>query len=233
MPAKQYKHLFFDLDRTLWDFEKNSHEALSEIFSKHQLLKLGVDDFEVFFSRYKVINEIFWDEYRKGLIEKEKLRYIRFYKALQEFGIDDIDLSKIIADEYVGISPKKKHLRPYTLEVLQYLKEKYTLHIITNGFHEVQYIKLETSGLLNYFDIIVTSETAGYKKPAPQIFTYSMRQAGAKRKDSLMIGDNLIADLIGAKGVGIDQVFYNIDGVKHEEKLTYEITCLSELKTFL
>lgn len=233
MPTKEYKHLFFDLDHTLWDFEKNSYEALVEIFSKHNLTELGVSNFDNFFGRYKVINEFYWDEYRKGLIEKEKLRYIRFHEALQEFGVRDLLLAKRVADDYVGISPKKKNLRPFAIDVLTYLKAKYVLHIITNGFQEVQYIKLKNSGLIDFFDVIVTSESAGYKKPAPQIFTHSMRQAGAKRKESLMIGDNLVADLIGARGVGMDQVFYNIDKVRHSEKLTYEISCLSELKNML
>ena len=233
MPSKTYKHLFFDLDHTLWDFEKNSHEAISELHQKHGLDELGIPDFNIFHSKYIEINDHLWNKYRKGQIEKEELRYVRFHEALKHFGIDDVTKAKQIGDEYVEISPKKTNLLPFAEEVLLYLSDKYVLHIITNGFEEVQHIKLESSKLNHFFDLIVTSEKAGFKKPSPHIFTYSLKQSGAKRKESLMIGDNLIADVIGAKQIGIDQVFFNPKKAKHQEKLTFEISCLRELKNFL
>lgn len=233
MPPKKYNHVFFDLDRTLWDFEKNSHETLSELYLTLKLGELGIHDFEHFIVRYRIWNEMFWEQYRKGLVEKEELRYIRFHETFKEFGIDDITLAKSLAESYLEIGPTKPHLRPFTMEVLEYLKDKYQLHIITNGFDEVQHIKMQSSGLKPYFKEVITADVMGFKKPAPQIFTRSLKRAGATRKDSIMIGDNLHADVIGAKLVGIDQVFYNIDGIKHKERLTHEITCLSELKNFL
>lgn len=233
MPKKTYNHIFFDLDRTLWDFERNSHEALSELYLTHKLEEAGIHDFEHFILRYRIWNEMFWEQYRKGQIEKEELRYVRFHETFKEFGINDVTLAKRLAEGYLQLSPRKTNLRPFTIEILEYLQDKYHLHIITNGFDEVQHIKLDNSGLKPFFKEVVTSDIVGYKKPAPQIFTYSLKKAGAKRKDSIMIGDNLQADLIGAKLVGIDQVFYNIDGIKHEEWLTHEITCLSELKNIL
>ena len=229
-----YKHLFFDLDRTLWDFEKNSHEVLLELYKYYDLLSMGIVDSKVFIERYKYHNEKLWDLYRQNKIEKDKLRDERFKITLDEFGINSPELAANLGKDYVAHCPKKTNLFPYVHSTLNYLKERYALHIITNGFEEVQYQKLENSNLLDYFEQIITSEQVGFKKPSQQIFKFSMLKACAKPSDSLMIGDDLHADILGAKDIGMAQVFFN--PLKHEHSnsdITYEINCLSELVEIL
>tara|TARA_A200000113_G_scaffold57051_1_gene48230 strand:+ start:1031 stop:1723 length:693 start_codon:yes stop_codon:yes gene_type:complete len=229
-----YKHLFFDLDRTLWDFEKNSHEVLLELYQYYDLLNKGIVDSKVFIERYKYHNEKLWDLYRQNKIEKDKLRNERFKITLDEFGINSPELAANLGEDYVAHCPKKTNLFPYVHSTLNYLKERYALHIITNGFEEVQYQKLENSNLIDYFEQIITSEQVGFKKPSQQIFKFSMLKAFAKPSDSLMIGDDLHADILGAKNIGMAQVFFN--PLKHEHansEITYEINCLSELEEIL
>lgn len=229
-----YKHLFFDLDRTLWDFEKNSHEVLLELYKHYDLLTKGIVDSKVFIERYKHHNEKLWDLYRQNKIEKDKLRDERFKITLNEFGINSPKLAANLGEDYVAHCPKKTNLFPYVHSTLNYLKDRYALHIITNGFEEVQYEKLENSNLIDYFEQIITSEQVGFKKPSLQIFKFSMLKACAKPSDSLMIGDDLHADILGAKDIGMAQVFFN--PLKHEHsnsEITYEINCLSELEEIL
>lgn len=229
-----YKHLFFDLDRTLWDFEKNSNEVLLELYQHYDLLTKGIVDSKVFIKRYKHHNEKLWDLYRQNKIEKDKLRDERFKITLDEFGINSPELAANLGEDYVAHCPKKTNLFPYVHSTLNYLKDRYALHIITNGFEEVQYEKLENSNLIDYFEQIITSEQVGFKKPSLQIFKFSMLKACAKPSDSLMIGDDLHADILGAKDIGMAQVFFN--PLKHEHsnsEITYEINCLSELEEIL
>jgi putative hydrolase of the HAD superfamily len=229
-----YKHLFFDLDRTLWDFEKNSNEVLLELYQHYDLLTKGIVDSKVFIERYKHHNEKLWDLYRQNKIEKDKLRDERFKITLEEFGINSPELAANLGADYVAHCPKKTNLLPYVHSTLNYLKDRYALHIITNGFEEVQYEKLENSNLIDYFEQIITSEQVGFKKPSLQIFKFSMLKACAKPSDSLMIGDDLHADILGAKDIGMAQVFFN--PLKHEHsnsEITYEINCLSELEEIL
>jgi len=229
---KQYRHIFFDLDRTLWDFDKNSHETLHEIFTDKKLYELGFS-FEAFYKVYHEINAHYWENYCLGNLDKETLRYIRFYDTLTRFGIDNKEQAISIGNDYVNHSPRKTGLLPAAIETLTYLKEKYTLHIITNGFEEVQHIKMLSSGIAHFFEHIITSERAGHKKPTPEIFRFSLKLAGAKRKESIMIGDHLEIDCVGARQTGIDSVFFNPGKVPHGEKITYEIASLEELKGFL
>lgn len=229
-----YKHLFFDLDRTLWDFEKNSHEVLLELYQHYDLLSMGIVDSKVFIEKYKHHNEKLWDLYRQNKIEKNKLRDERFKITLDEFGINSPELATNLGEDYVAHCPKKTNLFPYVHSTLNYLKESYALHIITNGFEEVQYQKLENSNLIDYFEQIITSEQVGYKKPSQQIFNFSMLKASAKPSDSLMIGDDLHADILGAKDIGMSQVFFNPLKQEHSNsEITYEINCLSELVEIL
>ncbi len=226
-----YQHIFFDLDHTLWDFNKNSRETLEELFEIYSLKNYGIEAFEDFVKTYKIVNDLKWDQYRKGEITKEVLRATRFYDTLLRFEIDHPELAAEIDQEYILRSPQKTNLFPHALEVLGYLSEKYALHIITNGFTEVQDIKMTKSGLKPFFTHEITSEIAGVNKPDPVIFRYAMQKAGAKRKESIMIGDNLQVDCVGARRVGMDQVYFNPDKVPHQEKLTFEIANLGELKT--
>lgn len=223
------KHIFFDLDRTLWDFEKNSQEALFEIFVDKQLAQKGIPSFNDFIKTYKTLNEHYWELYRLGQLPKEILRTIRFEKTLENFGIIDTKLSKEIGEDYVQISPHKTHLFPYAIDVLGYLSNnKIQLHIITNGFNEVQFIKLEKSGLMPFFDEIVTSENAGVQKPNAAIYHYSMTKAKTNANESLMIGDEPEIDVKGALDVGMKGLVFN---PKQDKQHSYdEITCLSDLK---
>ncbi len=229
----KYKHIFFDLDRTLWDLENNSVETLHELFEKYELKNRGVTNFDQFIKIYKGINKDLWDLYREGEITKEFLRNQRFKLTLKKFDIENAELAEKLGDYYVENSPYKKRLFPHTIEALDYLKKKYQLHIITNGFEEVQHIKMKISGLDQYFEQVVTSEAAGAKKPRKEIFEYSLNIANAKAEESLMIGDDLAVDIIGAKNAGVDQVFVNYFEEPHEEGPTYEIKSLDTLMEIL
>ncbi len=232
---KKYKHIFFDLDRTLWDFDKSSKEAFEEIFNNLGLRERGIDSVDKLYRKYTVHNEKLWDLYREGKLAKEELRGLRFHLTLKDFGIDDRELADKFGNEYIRISPLKANLFPRALNILEYLKPKYKLHIITNGFSEVQDIKIKTAGLNNFFDKIITSEEAGTKKPDTKIFEYALKKANANPNESLMIGDDFEVDIIGAINAGIDQVLFD---PKREYTVksgipTFYITCLDEIKNFL
>tara|TARA_B100000902_G_C27314893_1_gene920642 strand:+ start:1454 stop:2140 length:687 start_codon:yes stop_codon:yes gene_type:complete len=222
-------HIFFDLDRTLWDFELNSKETLIEIYERYNLSNLGIDNYHDFIKKYKIINEELWDLYRKNKISQNKLREYRFQKTLEEYNIYNINLARQIGDEYIEICPRKNKLFPKTQETLNYLKKKYVLHIITNGFHKTQHIKLKHSNLNNYFNQIITSEDAGVKKPNPKIFEYALAKAKAKSLHSIYVGDDLIVDIEGCQKCGIDGVYFNPSKKKHNYNPKFEIDCLSIL----
>ncbi|MBC8464276.1 MAG: noncanonical pyrimidine nucleotidase, YjjG family [Bacteroidetes bacterium] len=226
----EYKNLFFDLDRTLWDFETNAQEALSELYEEHQLAAKGISSVSNFIKNYKLHNERLWELYRKGQVEKEVLRSSRFLLTLNDFQIDDSALASALGDQYIQICPMKTHLFPFTHETLDYLYKKYRLHIITNGFEEVQYIKLEQSKMLHYFEQVITSEQVGVKKPHPDVFKHAMLKAFCKPEESVMIGDDLPVDILGAKAVGMHQVYFNPKRMAHSESITHEISCLSQLQ---
>ncbi|HEY9113921.1 MAG TPA: YjjG family noncanonical pyrimidine nucleotidase [Bacteroidales bacterium] len=231
--ATKYKHIFFDLDRTLWDFDSSAEMAFTEIFEKFHLYEKGIESVKIFQKAYNIHNEQLWELYRHGKIEKEILRSLRFQMTLADFGIADEKLAEKIGDEYLTISPLKVSLFPNAFETLQYLQQKYILHLITNGFSEVQYIKLKASGLEKYFIEIITSEEAGVKKPDARIFEYSLKKSGAKAAESLMIGDDYEVDVLGAKNAGIDQVLFDPLKTYQKNGSTFYINDLGELKGFL
>ena len=225
----KYKHLFFDLDNTLWDFERNSTEALTELYHKYDLQKLGVSSLEFFLEKYKERNAMMWDEYRLGKIDKATLRDKRFQLTFWDMGLDAETAPNELPDEYLRISPRKTHLFPHAHETLSYLSSKYTLHIITNGFVEAQEIKLQASDLEKYFVEIIISEHTGYKKPDINIFNYSMQKAGASADECVMIGDGLDVDIAGARNAGWDTVYFNPFEIPHTDSVTFEIKSLDEL----
>jgi putative hydrolase of the HAD superfamily len=229
----RYDTIFFDLDHTLWDFKTNSYEALTELSGKYRLAERGIVSMDEFIEEYTGINERLWDDYRKGLIDKEGLRYERFYQAFRKYNIDDRELSISIGNDYTSIAPYKTNLFPKAIEILEYLYAKYPLYIITNGFEEVQHLKMKNSKLDQYFSGVITSERSGYKKPDAKMFEFSLRVANAKKEKSLMIGDSLEADVLGARDYGMEQVYFNPEARKHSEKITHEIKALEELKYFL
>jgi putative hydrolase of the HAD superfamily len=227
----KYKHLFFDLDHTLWDFDANAHETLVELYAIFQLESKGVIPFEDFYKLYKIHNEILWDRFHKGFITAEELKWKRMWRTLMEFKIGDEALAKQMSEKFLEILPTKKLLFPNTVEVLDYLKNKhYELHLITNGFEKTQWTKLNTSGLNIYFDQVVTSEGSNSVKPQKEIFEYAMNKAGASLSQSIMLGDNLEADIQGAINVGMDNIFVNHIHVSTTMKPTYTVNNLRELK---
>lgn len=231
--SNHIKHIFFDLDRTLWDFEKSAEQAFEKIFEKHKLGDFGVPSGTAFHDTYTIHNERLWDQYRKGEIKKEVLRGLRFNLTLKDFGIVNNDLGEAIGDDYVKISPLLVNLFPYAIEILEYLKENYTLHIITNGFAEVQAVKLRESKMKKYFDQIITSEEAGVKKPDPNIFTFAFDKSGAKPEESIMIGDDYEVDIVGAQNMNMEQIFFDPYNLQPHASCSYRITNLEEIKGIL
>ncbi|MBU8892845.1 MAG: YjjG family noncanonical pyrimidine nucleotidase [Bacteroidales bacterium] len=228
----KYKHIYFDLDRTIWDFDTNAHDTFRDIFKKYELEKI-FKTFDNFYNSYVKHNDILWGDYREGKIKKSILSYKRFSLTLEEFGVNDEELAKKIALDYITISPTKKQLFPFAHDTLEYLHKKYKLYIITNGFNEVQFTKLKTSNLDKYFLKVFTSEDAGAQKPNPIIFQHALKNVNANKKDSIMIGDDLQVDILGAKDFGLDQVFFNPENLKHSENITHEINSLKELQEIL
>jgi len=228
-----YRHVFFDLDHTLWDFEKNSAETLLDLYHLFHLKQQGMDNPHDFISRYHHHNAIFWSLFHRNLISRETLRLVRFEKTLEEFNIRDPDLPAKLSEKYIELLPYKTNLFDDTLEILDYLFPQYTLHLITNGFHEVQQKKLDHSGLRKYFREIITSEVAGAQKPAREIFRFALSRSGATLRNSIFIGDSLEADVEGARNAGMDYVFYNPAGTPHGQQMMHEIRALRELRNIL
>ncbi len=227
-----YRHLFFDLDHTLWDFDTNSREALADLFEINQLNNKGVTDFNSFFEKYSQHNYRLWDKYSKGLIRQEELRWKRMWLSLLDFKLADEALSRKMGAEFLELLPTKNKLFPHTIEILNYLTAKgYSLHLITNGFEKVQYHKLAESNIGKYFKEVVTSEGSNSLKPNKEIFDYALMKAGALATESIMIGDNLEADIKGAINAGLDTIFVNHIKEKTTLKPTYTIYHLAELET--
>lgn len=231
MPFSE-QHLFFDLDRTLWDFDKNSQTALRQLF-KEEELDTQIGGFEHFHKQYVYQNAHLWKLYGKGIIKKDELRYERFRVTLKHFKITDEALVRRLSDAYVTISPLQTGLFPQAIATLQNLQQMgYKLHIITNGFQEVQFVKLENCGLKAFFDVVVCSEFVGKNKPDLAIFRYAMNQAGAKPEKSVMIGDDYHVDVAGALRAGMKAVWFDPSG---KNQYNYEncISILSELPDLL
>lgn len=230
---KQYKHIFFDLDRTLWDFDAAAEVAFERIYDKYHLKDLGIPSAHDFHEVYHPLNEKLWELYRENRITKDDLNRTRFLKPLEHYGIHDIELADHLSEDYVYWSPRIVRLVPGTMELLEYLKPKYHLHLITNGFQEVQHTKLSGSGMEPYFETLTVSEEINIKKPNPEIFLYALKKAKATAEESLMIGDEMAVDIDGARAAGIDQVFFNPSGQEDPRERTFEVRHLSDIKTLL
>ncbi|MFA7273265.1 MAG: YjjG family noncanonical pyrimidine nucleotidase [Crocinitomicaceae bacterium] len=220
-------HLFFDLDHTLWDFEKNSKSALKQIF-KETGLDQKVEKFSTFHGVYQNANKLLWQQYGKGTINKELLRTKRFTDTLKYFKIEDDSLVETLSQAYLDVSPYQKNLFPGAIETLNNLaNEGYNLHIITNGFKEVQHIKIREAGLKSFFDVIVCSEEVGVTKPNARVFQHSMELAKAKKDKSVMIGDNYEADYLGGLNAGMKAIFFNHKGkhkVRKDDNVVEQLT---------
>ena len=228
-PSQKYKHIFFDLDRTLWDFDAAAEVAFERIYEKYNLKSLGIPSAHEFHEVYHPLNEQLWVLYREDKITKDYLNRTRFMQPLAHYGIHDTALADHLSEDYVYWSPRIVRLVPGTMELLDYLKPKYHLHLITNGFQEVQHTKLSGSGLEPYFETLTVSEEVGVKKPNPEIFLYALRKANASPVESLMIGDEMAVDIDGARAAGIDQIFYNASGKTVEGERTFEVKSLKEI----
>ena len=229
-----YKDLFFDLDHTLWDFETNSRETIQELYTTHRLAELGIVDFDGFYNTYSAHNHRLWDRYTKGFIKQEELRWKRVYLSLLDFKVANEPLAKEMSQAYLEILPNKKHLFPYTIEILEYLKQKdYKMHLITNGFESVQFKKIKNSGIADYFIEVITSEASNSLKPQKEIFEYALKNAKATVAESIMIGDNESADIQGGINMGMDTIFVNHIQAIPTIPATYTITHLKELETIL
>jgi len=233
MKNNKYNHIFIDLDKTIWDFESNSRVTFREIFEKYQLKSHGISHLHNFIEVYTRINDLLWGLYRENKIKKEVLSIRRFELTLQEFGIDDLILATHLAEDFVTLSPLKTILFPHSREALKYLKERYALHIITNGFEEVQQKKLDVCDLRKYFSTITTSEEAGVKKPETGIFEFAIEKAGARANESLMIGDDLQVDMAGARLIGMDTLFFNPQRHIHQDDLDHEVHSWHEVMKIL
>jgi len=227
----KYTHLFFDLDHTLWDFETNSRLTWLNVFYANGLDKTLTPDFEAFYSRYSFHNKRLWDRYHHGFIRQEELRWKRTWHTFLDFKLGDEKLAKALSLQYLEILPTQNALFPHTVEIVQYLTQKnYQLHLITNGFEDVQWGKLRNSSLDLYFKQVVTSERAQSLKPHAEIFNFALQAAGAQAAQSIMLGDNIDADIKGAMNAGLDTVFVNHIREAIDVEPTYMVHSLHELE---
>ena len=221
--SKSIKHVFFDLDHTLWDFDKNSGLTFNKIFELHNL-DLQLEDF---LNVYEPINLKYWKLYREEKVSKENLRYGRLKEAFDAINIEvSDDLIHSLSEDYITHLSSFNNVFEGTYEILNYLNDKYQLHIITNGFAEAQDKKLESSNLKGYFKTVTNSEMVGVKKPNPKIFEFALDLANAEAEESIMIGDSLEADIEGSLNIGMDAIFFDYKN----DYLHLDLKRVSELK---
>lgn len=231
--SKTYKHIFFDLDHTIWDFDKNAEEALLELYAIHNLHQIGLDSAELFIATYTRNNHRLWAEYHTGKITKDQLREARFRATFIELGVHPDHIPSGFEDAYVRLCPTKTNLFPHAHETLRYLQEKYTLHLISNGFKESSEFKIGNTNIGGYFKHIIISETVGVNKPDKAIFEHALRLAGANKNESLMIGDSLEADVYGALNCGMDAIYFNPFNLPKPQDVPVQVTHLKELTLML
>ena len=225
------QHVFFDLDDTLWDFEKNSERVLRQLFDEFHLAQKLNCDFDVFHQRYKIENKNLWSLYYQKKIDKQFLRNHRFNLVFKLFGYDDYDRNLLISEQYLKRSPNGTVLKDNCVMVLDYLKQRYHLHIITNGFKDVQDIKLKASGIQHYFNNVIISEVHQLTKPDERIFRLAEKMASTSKQHCVMIGDNLESDIAGALNAGWEAIHF-----KENKDTNYKglhISDLLELKSLL
>lgn len=229
----QYKNLFIDLDDTLWDIHKNGKVCLEEIYRDYGYEEF-YPTFEAYYNVYMPSNHHLWALYREGKITKENLIVERFLVPVRAFGIDDPDYAKKLSDDFLERTTRETRLIDGTMELLEYLKPKYRMHIVSNGFREVQFKKIENSGLKPYFNKVILSEDAGINKPHPDIFTYALKNTNSRRDQTMMIGDSWDADIVGARQSRIAQLWFNPEKIAPGGfEPTYTVQTLSEIKEIL
>jgi putative hydrolase of the HAD superfamily len=227
----KYRHLFFDLDHTLWDFDANSRHTLHELYHTLQLQQRGVNDFDLFHKNYLAHNEKLWERYRNGYIKVDELRLKRMRNTLLDFRIGDEALAEQMSVHFLDRLPTRTAVFPDTFETLDYLVDKgYRMHLITNGFEKTQHSKLKHSGLDKYFEEVITSERSNSLKPKKEIFDYAMNKVSCCVQECIMIGDSPEVDIQGAMNAGIDQVFVNHLCIQCDLTPTYTVRSLKELQ---
>jgi putative hydrolase of the HAD superfamily len=205
MNKSTIKALYFDLDHTLWDFEQNSAQAFKALFKQYDL---GIE-LDSFLNVYIPNNIAYWRLYREGKIDKEKLRYERLKTVFDQLNYNASDaLIFDMADAYIQTLPEYNTLFPGAISILETLMPHYALHMITNGFKDVQHFKMKNSGLLPYFETVIDSSSVGKKKPDPEIFNHALKVGGVSSSEAVMIGDSLEADIEGALNVGMHAVHF-------------------------
>jgi putative hydrolase of the HAD superfamily len=227
------KHIFFDLDNTLWDFENNSKKTIFELIQEFKLSEKCRCLPAAFYKTYLLVNEDLWALYRKNAITKEQLRSSRFTNTMLYFGHDDQSLGLLLEENYILRSPQQKGLVEGTIEILEYLSTKYQLHIITNGFKEIQHIKIGNCNLKKYFKNIFISEEIGCNKPNPGIFEFALNHLSALKSETIMIGDDWDADILGAQQFGMSSIYFSRKPNDIENKLVPQINNLLQLKEML
>ena len=227
-----YQHLFFDLDHTLWDFERSSAETLAELYEHFDLQQYGIPDLKAFLKAFTQINHQLWNAYDHHKATKETIRKERFPLIMAVLGVKHCPATVLdqLNATYLHDCPRKPHLLPHAYRVLEALRPNYELHIISNGFDQVQALKMQSANIEQFFTHVITSESSQHRKPQKGIFEFALQKAKANPQESVMIGDNLITDIGGANAFGIDIVFFNPEKVQHTATVTHEITCLSELE---
>ena len=230
---KQYRAVFFDLDHTLWDYEKNSMETLTELYYEFGLSKRPKIGLQAFVDTFNKVNSKLWAHYNKGHIDRDAIKDQRFKRIFHSFDIRHDIMALEMSEEYIARCPTKTHLFPHAEKMLSYLQPRYDLYILTNGFNDIQDVKLKRARLKGFFKEVITSESSGYRKPSTQIFNHSLNVANVSAHEAIMIGDNLNADIIGARNARIDHIYFNPAKHDHNEAVTHEIDCLSQLTNIL
>ncbi|MCR9253351.1 MAG: YjjG family noncanonical pyrimidine nucleotidase [bacterium] len=232
MAQLKYQHIFFDLDHTLWDYDANARESLEELFDKYRFTGDHFSKDELV-STFFEVNYQLWDDYNHNRIDKKYIRTERFKIIFDRLKLPLSDFPYGFADDYLYLCPTKSHKIPHADEILNYLSGKYSMHIITNGFNDIQNTKLKSSGLSPFFQEVITSESIGARKPSPTIFDHALEKAGASKEGSVMIGDNLDTDIMGARDFGMDHIYFNPSNPSQNHRVTHEVTSLIELKDIL
>lgn len=229
-----YKHLFFDLDHTLWDFEKNSRESLADLYQAFSLQTSNIAELSVFQQEFSVVNKRYWSLLERNEITHEELRRRRFRDTLVNLGVDaDETFGLQLNEAFLELLPQKSHLIEGAIEVLDFFAPNYELHILSNGWQHVQARKISSSKIDHYFKEVITIERAEARKPDKKIFDYAVKVTNARLSECIMIGDNFEADILGAINAQMDSIFYNPDNIEVTQNPTFEIKRLIELKEIL
>ncbi len=228
------QHIFFDLDNTLWDHRGNAFSTLKDIFYREEIRDKYQISFDEFHREYYTINERLWEQIRDGEIDKEYLRKHRFYDTFLFFGIDDMELAQRFESGFLDEILNYNDLVPGAFEVLEYLHDKgYQLHILSNGFQEVTARKCELSGIKNYFKTITSADEIDVRKPQPEIYEYALKKAAAEAQNSMMIGDDWVADVEGGKAFGLKVIYFDVFDDGYTADGVQVIRKLEELKNLI